>query len=186
MLALVVVKIELWPQGQENEAQEIGRMFVANDATGTVEIGDYDVELLHGGEFYGKPGVWKKGKVLRFVRKLSPYHLVQRALDAALGRSTGASSSPAPARVSSDTKPCKGCGQQIRWTRTPQGRAMPLDPEPIPVTLDPRGPLTVVLEDGNVKKARKHEGTDVYEPVMARVSHFATCVEADRFRGGAQ
>jgi hypothetical protein len=127
----------------------------------------------------------KKAKVLRFVRKLSPYHLVQRALDAALGRSSSAPSAP-PARVSSDTKPCKGCSQPIRWTRTPQGRPMPLDPEPIGVTLDPRGPLTVVLEDGSVKKARKHEGTDTYEPVMARVSHFATCSHSDEFRGGSR
>jgi hypothetical protein len=49
MIALVVVKIFLWPGGHENEAQEIGRMHVANDGTGTVDIGDYDVELVLGG-----------------------------------------------------------------------------------------------------------------------------------------
>lgn len=92
---------------------------------------------------------------------------------------------PAPraARVSSDTKPCRGCKKPVRWTRTAQGRPMPLDPEPIAVVLEEGGPLKVVLEDGRVMAARRPEGTDLHEPVMARVSHFATCPKADQFRG---
>lgn len=82
---MIVVKIELWPLGDQAQARVIGQARIANDGTGTSELGNYDVALAHAGAYAGKPGVWKRGRVERHRRALSPYHLVARALQAALG-----------------------------------------------------------------------------------------------------
>lgn len=42
---MLVVKVELWPHGSEEQAVVIGRMEVSNDATGTGETGNYGVHL---------------------------------------------------------------------------------------------------------------------------------------------
>jgi hypothetical protein len=81
---MVVVKVELWPNGDETKARTIGRIKIANDGTGTLERGNYNVELSHSGRYSNKPGVWKKGKVVGYRRLAqSPYHLVKMALTAA-------------------------------------------------------------------------------------------------------
>ncbi len=79
---MVVVKIEIHPCGDATRARQIGEVRIANDGTGTAEFGNYDVELLHSGAWWGTPGVYRRGKVLRFARNLSPYHLLARALKA--------------------------------------------------------------------------------------------------------
>lgn len=68
------------------KAKEIGRIVIYNDATGDRLEGNYDVILEHAGRFRGKPGHWRKVKVRGFRREQSPYHLLQMALDAALGQ----------------------------------------------------------------------------------------------------
>lgn len=45
---MIVVKIELWPQGNELEAQEIGRTYIAN-VGGTAKRGDYRVAVCRRG-----------------------------------------------------------------------------------------------------------------------------------------
>jgi hypothetical protein len=42
---MLVVKVELWPKGDEDKSVVIGRMEIANDATGTGDIGNYGVHL---------------------------------------------------------------------------------------------------------------------------------------------
>lgn len=79
---MVVVKIELWPHGDESKARPLGVMHIINDGTGTVEAGNYDVELKHAGNYFGKPGNWRTGRVVGYIRSLSPYHLVAMALRA--------------------------------------------------------------------------------------------------------
>lgn len=82
-LTLVVVKVELWPHGNEANARTLGRIEIANDGTGTLTHGNYDVRLSHSGRYSSRPGPWKVGKVIGYARKaLSPYHLVQMALKA--------------------------------------------------------------------------------------------------------
>jgi len=84
---MVVVKIELWPHGNESQAKQIGEARIALDGvTATAERGDYAVELRHAGRFWGKPGNWKTGRLHDHARELSPYHLVMRAIAACLGR----------------------------------------------------------------------------------------------------
>lgn len=38
---MIVVKVEIWPFGEESEAKEIGRMKIANDGTGSLGLGNY-------------------------------------------------------------------------------------------------------------------------------------------------
>jgi hypothetical protein len=81
-LKMVVVRIELWPDGDKEKARDLGLVIIRNDGTGDDEIGAYEVVVARGGRFFGKEGAWKKGHLDRFIRKLSPYHLVARALAA--------------------------------------------------------------------------------------------------------
>lgn len=81
---MVVVKIELWPLGQQDQARLIGCAIITNDGTGNIISGNYDVCLRHSGEYAGKKGIWKQGRVENHKRRLSPYHLVYKALKAAL------------------------------------------------------------------------------------------------------
>jgi len=189
---VLVVKLLLWPQGDESRARQLGEVRIINDATGDETHGNYRVELLHAGKFWGKPGNWKSGRVLGWMRELSPYHLLLAALEATIGRALDGR----PAEPVTTTRPvsssgmsiCKGphgCGATIEWVTTSRGRKMPVDVEPINVVLDPGGPLKVVIQDGNgiarVSGAiLVHKG----EGIVARQSHFASCPNAGEFRRG--
>lgn len=80
---MIVIKVEMWPLGDESKAYEIGRGVIANDGTGTDERGNYDVRLLKSDVYAKRPGVWKKGRVEGFPRRvLGPWDLLFRALRA--------------------------------------------------------------------------------------------------------
>lgn len=79
---MVVVKIELWPNGDESLAEPLGRVDIVNNNTGSIQEGNYDVRVKHGGKYFGKSGFYRIGKVTSFRREISPYHLVARALQA--------------------------------------------------------------------------------------------------------
>lgn len=78
---MVVCKIELHPGGDKSKAEPLGVIMIANDGTGTLEEGNYDVYLSHAGIYWRKEGYWKSGKC-SYKRSLSPYHLVLNALKA--------------------------------------------------------------------------------------------------------
>lgn len=60
---------------------------------------------------------------------------------------------------------CKGCGREIIWGRTPEGKSIPLDTiAPVYVT-HPQG------------------GSSIVRHSTAWVSHFATCPKASEFSG---
>lgn len=40
---MLVIKVEIWPLGDESRAEEIGRAHVVNTGTGTREVGNYIV-----------------------------------------------------------------------------------------------------------------------------------------------
>lgn len=82
MISMVVVKVELWPGGDQSQKRDIGCIMIANDGSGDHETGSYEAAIAHGGAYFGKPGVYKQGKVTGFNRKLSPYHLLARVLKA--------------------------------------------------------------------------------------------------------
>lgn len=86
---MIVVRIEIWPRGDETKKRLLGVVTIVNDGTasdgtGNSKYGNYDVRLSHAGKFRMKKGIWKKGRVEHHLRKLSPYHLVCKALQAAL------------------------------------------------------------------------------------------------------
>lgn len=80
---MVVVKIELWPHGEESQKRDLGCLVISNDGTGDEKVSNYDVTASHAGIFFGKrKEPFKRGKVVGFMRNLSPYRLVSRALKA--------------------------------------------------------------------------------------------------------
>lgn len=81
---MLVCRIEIWPQGSFARRRTLGTVVIANDGTGTQEIGHYDCAVAHAGPYAGKPGAWRGGRVVGHLRKLSPYHLVREALAACL------------------------------------------------------------------------------------------------------
>jgi hypothetical protein len=79
---MVVCKIEIWPGGDKDKARPLGVMMIANDGTGDADRANYAVKLSHAGIYFGRKGSWKSGTVKGHLRRLSPYHLVARALAA--------------------------------------------------------------------------------------------------------
>ncbi|MCW8137277.1 MAG: hypothetical protein KIT58_00020 [Planctomycetota bacterium] len=74
---LIVSLVQRWPRSRSEVTDAEGKPY---------ELGNYDVSLAHSGAYAGRPGVWRQGRVERYPReRLSPYHLVLRALEAALG-----------------------------------------------------------------------------------------------------
>lgn len=79
---MIVVKIELWRRGDETDIVPLGRITIANDGTGTAEYGNYTAEASHAGKYINRPGAFKTGRVVGFLRTLSPYRLLYRVLKA--------------------------------------------------------------------------------------------------------
>lgn len=78
---------------------------------------------------------------------------------------------------------CSSCGAVIEWTRTPAGKAMPLDAGEFPFIPDRTGKVLAVLADGTVMPGRTcSESYEAEAYVLARISHFATCPAADQHR----
>lgn len=79
---MLVVKCELWPQGNNDEAESLGTLVIVNDGTGSKEIGHYLTML---DENMGE-GV-ATGVVRGFEREKKPaWELVYRALTPLVGR----------------------------------------------------------------------------------------------------
>lgn len=78
---MIKVTIELDTHGKGEKVRTIGVIVIANDATGDDTFGNYEYALSHAGKYiHQKKGVYKKGRILRFKRTLSPYRLLQRVL----------------------------------------------------------------------------------------------------------
>lgn len=83
----------------------------------------------------------------------------------------------------SNASKCKSCGADIVWITTESGRKMPLDAAEVPVVPNQRGETVAVTLDGQI--FRGWPCADSYEAeryVLARISHFATCPDADKHR----
>ena len=74
---------------------------------------------------------------------------------------------------------CKSCGAKIIWLPTIGGKSMPCDPEPIPYREDSLGSMMIVTNDGRVVRAK----IDASSETVGYVSHFATCPDAEEWRG---
>ncbi len=67
---------------------------------------------------------------------------------------------------------CKSCGAEIQWCVTPAGKSIPIDAKPTE-----SGNLVVVK---GVARYATEDDDRVYRP--RRISHFATCPDADGHR----
>lgn len=65
---------------------------------------------------------------------------------------------------------CKGCGKEIVWGITEDGKKIPLDPKP-----------PVYFLSGF--KSENGDGPEIARAKDAMVSHFATCSKANDFSG---
>lgn len=79
---------------------------------------------------------------------------------------------------------CRGCGRSIQFVRTPSGRLLPVDPEPVLVVRRGPGTVTVVTPSGEVIRGyRTDEPPDPEIGAHAgRVPHWMTCTDPERFR----
>ena len=79
---MVVVTIELIAAGTGRRTH-LGTMTIANDGTGSLSVGHYNVMLSK----WGKPQVpWRRGRMTHFRRKtLGPYDLLFMALEETIG-----------------------------------------------------------------------------------------------------
>jgi len=79
---MLVVKIEIWPLGHEDQAEEIGRMLIHNrgDHKNRPRRGNYGVRLMRKG---AARTVQRTAEVLDYPRLSYPvWKLVRRALEA--------------------------------------------------------------------------------------------------------
>lgn len=61
---MIVIRIELWPNGKEKGKRELGRLEIENDGSGTADLGNYDCAATV------IPGVVRRAcRVERFNRK---------------------------------------------------------------------------------------------------------------------
>jgi hypothetical protein len=82
---MLVIRIELWPLGNEQKKRELGLAHIVNDGSGTGDVGNYDVRLFKSPEYAKSAGTWK-GRVDGFPRRrLGPWDLLFRALQSTVG-----------------------------------------------------------------------------------------------------
>lgn len=86
---MLVLRLEMWPKGDETRAREIGRTYIYNDG-GTLTRGDYEVRVCRRNRYEVEPGTVSEGsKFARFgsVRgyprlRFNVWRLVLRCLSA--------------------------------------------------------------------------------------------------------
>ena len=85
---MIVVKLELWPGGDQNRAIDLGSAHITN-VSGLADLSTYKVELLKGERYSRRPGdLYKRGVVAAYPRKdkrFGPWELLALALEATVG-----------------------------------------------------------------------------------------------------
>jgi hypothetical protein len=72
---------------------------------------------------------------------------------------------------------CRGCGKEIVWGTTEDGKKIPLDPRAPVYSLGPR-------KIGDNPAFGERDGDQVVKRTsLAMVSHFVTCPKRDQFSG---
>lgn len=87
---MIVVKLELWPNGNESKSQSLGVAHIANESN-LSDISSYSIKLLKSA-MYSSPRnvgqVWRQGEVHgwpRTSKQVGPWELLYLALESALG-----------------------------------------------------------------------------------------------------
>ena len=84
------------------------------------------------------------------------------------------------ARLSRATK-CRGCGREIAFIKTINGKSIPVDPEPIEF-IPELDYDKFVLMDGTVERGQAVEKAGRNETRIGYRSHWSTCPNAEDFR----
>jgi hypothetical protein len=80
---MIRVTIEIIPSGDETRKRHIGTVEIANDGTGSSEVGNYSIRLA---KFSNPSQTWLQGKLTGFNRvNRGPYDLVLQSLIATIG-----------------------------------------------------------------------------------------------------
>lgn len=82
---MLVIRVELWPHGREEDRELLGIATVSNDGTGDKHTGNYTVALSKWEPHADQ--LWKSDYVKGFPRlKRGPWDLLYRALRACVGK----------------------------------------------------------------------------------------------------
>lgn len=86
------------------------------------------------------------------------------------------------ARLSRATK-CRGCGKEICFIKSINGKSIPVDPDPIRFLPEDNYEKFVMM-DGTVQRGREYDGDkiDAQRYMIGYRSHWATCPAAEDFR----
>ena len=78
---------------------------------------------------------------------------------------------------------CRSCGSSISWITTQSGKKMPVNSEEVPFIPDEAGQVLAVSPDNELIRGRTcSESYESERWIYARLSHFATCPNADNHR----
>jgi hypothetical protein len=85
---MLVVKIELWRHGDPKQVTEVGRMYIANNGTGTADLGSYEAAVCRRGTSKvpqpispSGPKATRSGRVDAYPRRsYNVWRLIARAL----------------------------------------------------------------------------------------------------------
>lgn len=78
-------------------------------------------------------------------------------------------------------KTCKACGAPIVWIKTPKGKAMPCDAQPVYYEAEPHGTKRIVKQNGEVI-ACEYAVDPAEATGTGYIPHWATCPAANEFR----
>lgn len=85
---MIVVKLEMWPSGDESRKVDLGTAHIAN-LSGLADLSAYSVRLLKGAAYSRRPGeTYRSGRVPAFPRRdkrWGPWELLALALEATVG-----------------------------------------------------------------------------------------------------
>lgn len=85
---MIVVKLELWPKGDESRKVDLGTAHITN-VSGAGRLASYSIRLLKGARYSKRPGeLYKSGEVPAFPRldkRWGPWELLALALEATIG-----------------------------------------------------------------------------------------------------
>lgn len=77
---------------------------------------------------------------------------------------------------------CRSCNAPIDFVKTPKGRNVPVNLDYVAVEPVKGGPIAVVTDAGEVVHGKAADATTAGLVVRGRVSHFASCPNADQHR----
>lgn len=78
---------------------------------------------------------------------------------------------------------CKGCGAEIIWIKTPAGKSMPCNAEPMTYWENPGAAGKIVTPNGEVIRC-EFTGDPDKATGIGYIPHWYTCPQAGKFKRG--